>query len=396
MRPLLLTLVLQAAAFCFSAVASGTMFWRWFRMSSFDRQLVWALYGWFCGLSCIGSCLGVATWAIYSNYFDLQIRSSQSAQSGQPPAQIFMMVAQADRLLSPFLVLYAIEILFLSVAKLFVLERIMRIAVPYGERIPRHWILASQFVVGAVVAGNVVGLGASSAAALFWNKTAELRSDAAFAFAANKTEVASSFLNMALQKAADADRALSLQYVCEAAVLLFIIVAFVVAGASFSRYSATVLHDLQLAADGDVDASARIDEFSTLRSRSEGRREAAAAGARGKRQLRQVVITAAIVFVTFLLRAVYSTTFAVANALQNDGSECAATAAGPCDASCYNEYALMRVWLVYTPEVQLIVVLITSPLTLLAALWGMTTEKTLQLMKGSKQTRAITLQSRLI
>ena len=392
MRPWLLTRFLQAAAFCFSAVASGTMFWRWFRMSSFDRQLVWALYGWFCGLSCIGSCLGVATWAIYSNYFDLQIRSSQSAQS----AQIFMMVAQADRLLSPFLVLYAIEILFLSVAKLFVLERIMRIAVPYGERIPRHWILASQFVVGAVVIGNIVGLGASSAAALFWNKTAELRSDAAFAFAANKTEVASSFLNMALQKAADADRALSLQYVCEAAVLLFIIVAFVVAGASFSRYSATVLHDLQLAADGDVDASARIDEFSTLRSRSEGRREAAAAGARGKRQLRQVVITAAIVFVTFLLRAVYSTTFAVSNALQNDGSECAATAAGPCDASCYNEYALMRVWPVYTPEVQLIVVLITSPLTLLAALWGMTTEKTLQLMKGSKQNMVITLQSRLI
>jgi hypothetical protein len=60
-------------------------------------------------------------------------------------------------------------------------------------------------------------------------------------------------------------------------------------------------------------------------------------------------------------------------------------AATPCDASCFNVYRLMQVWLIYTPEFQLTVVLISSPLTLLVALWGMTTDRMLQLMESSGQ-----------
>ena len=44
----------------------------------------------------------------------------------------------------------------------------------------------------------------------------------------------------------------------------------------------------------------------------------------------------------------------------------------------------MQVWLIYTPEFQLVVMLISSPLALLVALWGMTSERTLQQMESSQ------------
>ena len=44
----------------------------------------------------------------------------------------------------------------------------------------------------------------------------------------------------------------------------------------------------------------------------------------------------------------------------------------------------MQSWLIYTPEFQLVVMLISSPLALLVALWGMTSERTLQQMESSQ------------
>ena len=41
------------------------MFWRWWRMEEEHRQRVWALYGWFCGLMCVGSVFGAVTWAAW-------------------------------------------------------------------------------------------------------------------------------------------------------------------------------------------------------------------------------------------------------------------------------------------------------------------------------------------
>jgi hypothetical protein len=39
----------------------------------------------------------------------------------------------------------------------------------------------------------------------------------------------------------------------------------------------------------------------------------------------------------------------------------------------------------YTPEFQVVIVLVSSPLALLVALWGMTSNATLHLMKTSKR-----------
>ena len=90
--------------------------------------------------------------------------------------------------------------------------------------------------------------------------------------------------------------------------------------------------------------------------------------------------TAAFVFVTFLLRAVFSTMNALSNALQNFGANCPT----PCGTPCHNVWSLIGDWLQLTPEFQLTVVLISSPLALLFALWGMTDKRTLQHMRAGR------------
>jgi hypothetical protein len=48
---------------------------------------------------------------------------------------------------------------------------------------------------------------------------------------------------------------------------------------------------------------------------------------------------------------------------------------------CYNDYTHMVRWMNRTPEFQLLVVVISSPLALLVALWGMTPSHTLHHMQ---------------
>ena len=79
-----------------------------------------------------------------------------------------------------------------------------------------------------------------------------------------------------------------------------------------------------------------------------------------------------------LKRLAHGTMNALSSALQNNGDACP-----PCTIPCSNVWTLIETWVQYTPEFQLIVELISSPLALIVALWGMTSERTLQLMKSS-------------
>ena len=57
-------------------------------------------------------------------------------------------------------------------------------------------------------------------------------------------------------------------------------------------------------------------------------------------------------------------------------------------------YLHMQFWLLLTPEFQLSVVLISPPLALLVALWSMTSDRTLQLIKTNRRQLATMLQSK--
>jgi hypothetical protein len=116
---------------------------------------------------------------------------------------------------------------------------------------------------------------------------------------------------------------------------------------------------------------------------------------------RQIVGTVAVVFFTFLLRACMSVVLALANAFNNSGQSdcpgfqnlCSSCRFVSSNATlqvtlvltrcCSNEANHALAWLDFTPQFQLSIVLISSPLALLVALWGMTSQRMLQLIATS-------------
>jgi len=345
------------------------MFLRWWRMDGEGRRRVWRLYGWFSGLMLCGSMFGAVAFLAGMQILVLVFNTTINPSSALKNAQDQSLSVQYHRWAAVFVITYAMEFLCLSVAKLMVLDRMSDFAAPKGGSMSRRWVVGGRVVMAAVVAINVVGLGGSVAAGVKFERSAEFNSAASAAYAANNTADAHKLANLADEQEQLAFSTEAVQLVCEIAVLLLIIVAFAVVGAACARRVSSALVDM-------------TDAF------------VAGVG----RQLRlHIVGTAAFVFVTFLLRAVYSTMFALANALQDSASFAKCPSNNRCDASCFNAYELMRLWLFYTPEFQLTVVLISSPLALLVALWGMTSKRTLQLMQSNRQqanTQDITLRGK--
>jgi hypothetical protein len=60
----------QIAAYCASALTSGTMFYRWWLLDTDARKRVWRLYGWYSALMLFGSCFGAVTWAAWMQFLD--------------------------------------------------------------------------------------------------------------------------------------------------------------------------------------------------------------------------------------------------------------------------------------------------------------------------------------
>ena len=329
-------------------------------MEEEHRQRVWVLYGWFSGLMCVGSVFGAVTWAFWMQTLVANFTSFNPALSN---AQINSLAAQSQYWGAAFYVPYAIEFLCLSVAKLLVLHRMADFAVPKSDGLSRRLAVGGRVVMAAVVVGNVVGLCGDIAAAVYFKEAGDVFIVSSAAFTANNTDAGNKYSNEAYQKLSVATSAQSVQNFCEVTVLLIIILAFAVVGIASARRVSSALRDMN-------------DEH----------------GAAGRQLRRQIVGTAAFVFVTFLLRAVFSTMNALANALQNDNAACPTL----CGIPCNNVYQLIQNWLLLTPEFQLSVVLISSPLALIVALWGMTSERTLQHMRSGRAQMATMRSSSLM
>jgi len=328
------------------------MLWRWWRMEEQDRPRVWLLYGWFSGLMCLGSVFGAVTWGAWMQFLVFLFSKVSSTDLGVKQA----FFAQAQRWRAVFFVTYAIAFLCMSAAKLMVLDRMSDFAVPKTDGMFKRIAVGGRVVMAAVVVGNLVGLCGNIAAAVYFKESGDLLSAAASAFTANDVDSFNKVFHRANQKNQQASNAASVQQFFEVTVLLIIILAFAVVGIISAR---------------------RVN--TALRNMDDEQRHGASA-----RQLqRQIVGTTAFVFVTFLLRAAFSIMYALANALQNNDSVCVSEF--PCDPVCYNFYSLMQTWIQYTPEFQLTIELISSPLALLVALWGMTSKRALQLMRSSRK-----------
>jgi hypothetical protein len=313
---------------------------------------VWLLYGWFTALMACGSCVGAVAWTARM----MNLVNFFKANTSPTIVQVLSFAALNYSWIAVFLVTYAVEFLCLSASKLLVLDRMSVFAAPQGSCLQTLWALAGTVVMAVVVLGNAVGLAANVAAAVHFHKAAQAASAASSAYAANNTKDGLSLVLLSREEVQSGSSIASVQSFCEVVVLLLIVVAFAVVGVlSARRVNARLV---------GVDAASH-------------------AAATGRSIRRRMIGTTAFVFVAFVLRAAFSTLFAVGNAAAN---HYALTESCPkiCD-ECHNDYFLMSQWLAYTPEFQVLIVLVSSPVALLVALWGMTSEATLHLMKPSTQ-----------
>jgi hypothetical protein len=210
--------------------------------------------------------------------------------------------------------------------------------------------------MAVVVLGNAVGFAANVAAAVHYHQAAAYMSAASALYAANNSKDGHKFRVSSRKEVQNGGFFLSMQSFCEVAVLLLIVTAFVAVGALSARRVSSRLQSVEAAASS-------------------------ASSATGRALRLQILGTTGFVFVSFVVRSVHSAMLAFALQFRDVGSGCSDN---DCD-SCYNMYAHFSAWMTYTPEFQLTIVLISSPLTLLVALWGMTTRFTLQLMKSAER-----------
>jgi hypothetical protein len=271
--------------------------------------------------------------------------------------QQFSLVARAESWSAVFHVMYAIDFLCLSAARLMVLDRMSDYAAGLDDGARKRWAAGGRVVMAVVVLGNVLGLAANVAAAVQFQRAAEAASTASALFAANSTQSALESFSLSQTEVQRAVSISAVQLFCEVAVLLLIVAAFIVTGVACAR----VVSSRLLVVD------------------------AASASAATGRELRwQMVITTMVVFVAFVIRSVQSTINAVARHLQDRANQCPGVTS-LCDSTCYNVFTHIFWFMARTPEFQVTVVLVSSPLTLLVALWGMTSRKTLQAMKSKEQ-----------
>ena len=224
----------------------------------------------------------------------------------------------------------------------------------------KRWAAAGRIVMAIVVLGNTVGLAANVAAAVYYQKFTEAESTASY-YPANSTNAASNLLEIA-------GKFPSVQSFCEVAVLLLIIISFFVVGALFMRrLRASMLMFDAAAQRASMGRAVRL--------------QLSDAAATGRALRLQMLGTTGFIFVTYLLRSVASSMAAIAFALRNVGM-CPETESF-CESTCNNQYSHIAEWLFQTPEFDSVIVLISSPVAQLVALWGMTTKSTLQFMKNS-------------
>jgi hypothetical protein len=229
--------------------------------------------------------------------------------------------------------------------------------------------------MAAVVLGNAVGLAASIAAAVSFQSSAQAFSAASEGYSTDSTNAADSLRSSAFD---DVQRALSIasvQAFCEVAVLLLIVVAFTTSGLMCARRISSMVSTLDA-------ASPMMAVQHQMRQQVVN-----VAITLGHKLQREVIFTTVFVFVAFLLRSTVSTMLALAFQLQDTAAVCpGSTSAFPfCNASCYNVFSHITLWNSYTPQFQPVVVLLSSPLTLLIALCAMTSARTRQLMTPQRR-----------
>jgi hypothetical protein len=255
------------------------------------------------------------------------------------------------------------------VTKLLVIDRL----VDFSKLTAAHqsrWALLGRVSVGIIVLGNAIGMCGNITAAVFFSRSAAFQESQAMYFGIDQAA-----RNNENQKAIDSlttgMRFAAVHMAFEAIMLLLIVIAVLIVGvASARRICAASSSSTRMLQEAECKRKAQeLDDRIVL-----------------TKLKRQITITCVAVFVSFLIRAAYSTMFTLSNALQNDFSNCtnSQTTRDRC-GGCYDVPYFIVTWMMYTPALYYGTVIICQPVTLMIALWGMTSERMIFIMRTKEQ-----------
>jgi hypothetical protein len=331
------------------------MLYRWWRMDDEGRRRVWKLYVWFTAFMFCGCCFGAFTWSAR-----LQVRlytlasTLESGTTIESLARLSASRSVAFNWRAAYTVTYAIEFLFLSIAKLVVLERMIEFSAPQSASKSKRWVFAERIVVGLVVFGNLVGLAGNIASSTYFKAAANSDSNAADSYLLNNTAAGDKFRSETKQKLQEAYQIAAVQSLSEVTVLLLIIIAFAISGFVCVRRFRSVFAGLKTVTVSKGDKTLRF----------------------------QILGTTVVIFFAFLLRSVFSAMWAASYGLQLSNS---CPGKSDCDPCHNNDFTYLWYWIGHIIEFQLLIMLISSPIALLIALWGMTSKLTLIYMNTNKR-----------
>jgi hypothetical protein len=253
------------------------------------------------------------------------------------------------------------------VAKLLVIQRFANFLDPKMQLTKPRSVLFGRDVVGLVVVGCIVGFSCNLAASVHLAKSSALYDAAA------QNAIAPSYNRKILSATAALSEGVDFSagfFGLEAFMLLLIVVILFTVSALGARSIRSALIAIQI----HVPASTRM-----LTSK-EHSPDAATSKHVSRRLQRQVVGTVGVVLVSFLLRSAYSIMFAVANGFHDSDVSCQ-DYVGRC-SNCYNTFTHVQIWMLNTPSFQLTIMLMSQPVALVVALWGMTSGHTLEVMRS--------------
>jgi hypothetical protein len=336
------------------------MFCLWRRIGEEGRPLVWRLYGWFSALMFCGSGFGAVTYGFWMQrevtYFSSISRNNESTAASQRSMNVFK--SQAERSSSVYVVSHAIEFLCLSTAQLMILDRMSDFAFPDLQGMAKRLRFWKLIGLAVVLVGNLVGLCTNTIASVNFAKASE------YYEAASVSDISSDTNNnvrLARIENQSAHTISSIQMFCEVIVVLLIVIAFAVVGAACARRVRTALVGNSVGKDVNT---------------------------AGRRLHIRIVCTSTIVFLAFLFRSLFSTTYAIVSQLQNaaNANNCPNPPSPSfyCSESCFNTYTRIWVWMLNTAELEMAVAFVSSPLALLVSLWGMTSDRMVQLVSALK------------
>ncbi len=352
------------AAYCVCAVAQGREFVRWLRSSEESKANQWPLFGWFAALGCLGSVTGALAYgfrigqldSLYNfNSFDAALTSSSTPSQ---LAELNSIRAVGRRYTAAHFAFFPFELAFVVLTQLIVLSRMQNFVMKSSRM--EFWTKSRNLLLAVTVCLMVLGACGNLAAAFFYNQAAGISSNAATAYAANNSQTGSQLRSSANAQHSHAGSVASVQRFSEVIALLLIILAFFIAGFFGIRVVSIALNNLFAMGQRMVAINGVVGDQS--------RQLVASASDQGRKLQLKILVTTTFMFLALLLRSIFTIFYAVAQSLQNNGDPCAVSWCHPCK----NMYSHMQAWILYTPSLQFMIMIVTSPGAILVALWGMT------------------------